>query len=103
MGLAQGLLFQSSWSVTNTPRPLTGRLQRAWIQAFDIKLELGRAATALMLPNGPFYQDTGGSWIYVVAPDGRHASRRTVRLGRRNPEHIEVVDGLSSGEKPRTE
>jgi HlyD family secretion protein len=68
-------------------------------QAFDIKLELGRAATALMLPNGPFYQETGGNWIFVVAPDGRYATRRTIRLGRRNPEHVEVVDGLAPGEK----
>ena len=68
-------------------------------QAFDIKLELERAATALMLPNGPFYQETGGNWIFVVAPDGRYATRRTVRLGRRNPEHVEVVDGLAPGEK----
>ncbi len=68
-------------------------------QAFDIKLELGRAATALMLPNGPYYQETGGNWLFVVAPDGRHATRRTVRLGRRNPEHVEVIDGLAPGEK----
>ena len=68
-------------------------------QAFDIKLELGRAATAMMLPNGPFYQETGGNWVFVVAPDGRYATRRAVRLGRRNPEHVEVVDGLAPGEK----
>ena len=68
-------------------------------QAFDIRLELGRAATAKMLPNGPFYQATGGNWVFVVAPDGRYATRRTVRLGRRNPEHVEVVDGLQTGEK----
>ena len=68
-------------------------------QAFDIKLELGRAATAMMLPNGPFYQETGGNWVFVVAPDGRYATRRAVRLGRRNPEHVEVVDGLQTGEK----
>jgi HlyD family secretion protein len=68
-------------------------------QAFDIKLELGRAAIAKMLPNGPFYQETGGNWVFVVGPDGRYAIRRTVRLGRRNPEHVEVVDGLQTGEK----
>jgi HlyD family secretion protein len=68
-------------------------------QAFDIKLELGRAATAMMLPNGPFYQETGGNWVFVVAPDGRYAIRRTVRLGRRNPEYVEVVAGLQTGEK----
>jgi HlyD family secretion protein len=68
-------------------------------QAFDIRLELGRAATAKMLPNGPFYQETGGNWVFVVAPDGRYATRRNVRLGRRNPEHVEVLDGLQTGEK----
>ncbi|HEY6621082.1 MAG TPA: efflux RND transporter periplasmic adaptor subunit [Steroidobacteraceae bacterium] len=68
-------------------------------QAFDIRLELGRAATAKMLPNGPFYQETGGNWVFVVAPDGRYATRRNVSLGRRNPEHVEVVDGLQTGEK----
>ena len=68
-------------------------------QAFDIRVELGRAATAKMLPNGPFYQETGGNWVFVVAPDGRYATRRNVRLGRRNPEHVEVLDGLQTGEK----
>ena len=52
-----------------------------------------------MLPNGPFYQDTGGNWVFVVAPDGTHAERRNVRLGRRNPDYVEVVDGLKPGEK----
>ena len=52
-----------------------------------------------MLPNGPFYQDTGGNWVFVVAPDGSHAERRNVRLGRRNPDYVEVVDGLKPGEK----
>lgn len=68
-------------------------------QAIDIKLELGGAAKAKMLPNGPFYQDTGGNWAFVVAPDGRVASRRSVRLGRRNPEYVEVVEGLQPGER----
>ena len=68
-------------------------------QAFDLRLELGQAASAKMLPNGPFYQETGGNWVFVVAPDGRYATRRAVRLGRRNPEHVEVVDGLQTGEK----
>jgi HlyD family secretion protein len=68
-------------------------------QAIDIKLELGGAANAKMLPNGPFYQDTGGNWVFVVAADGRTATRRNVRLGRRNPEYVEVVEGLQPGEQ----
>jgi len=68
-------------------------------QAIDTKLELGGAATALMLPNGPFYQDTGGQWAFVLAPDGKYAVRRKIALGRRNPDHVEVLEGLEPGER----
>jgi HlyD family secretion protein len=68
-------------------------------QAIDTKLELGGAATALMLPSGPFYQDTGGQWAFVLAPDGKTALRRPIELGRRNPDHVEVVGGLEPGER----
>lgn len=68
-------------------------------QAIDLKVELGGASRAVMVANGPFYQDTGGHWIFVVAPGGAHADRREVRLGRRNADYIEVVDGLKPGEK----
>ena len=68
-------------------------------QELDLKVELGGASRAVMLPNGPFYQDTGGSWVFVVSADGRSATRRNVRLGRRNPDHVEVLDGLKPGEK----
>jgi HlyD family secretion protein len=68
-------------------------------QAVDLRVELGGASEAVMLPNGPFYQDTGGNWVFAVAPGGGHAERRTVRLGRRNPDFVEVVDGLKPGEK----
>lgn len=68
-------------------------------EAVDMKIELGGAARAVMLPDGPFYQDTGGNWVFVVAPDGHFATRRMVRLGRRNPQFVEVLDGLSPGER----
>ena len=68
-------------------------------QAVDMRVELGGASEAVMLPNGPFYQDTGGNWVFVVTPGGQSAMKRNVRLGRRNPQFVEVVDGLSPGEK----
>jgi len=68
-------------------------------QAVDIRLELGGARPAILLPNGPFYQDTGGRWAFVVAPDGHSATRRSVRLGRRNPQYVEVIEGLQAGEQ----
>jgi HlyD family secretion protein len=68
-------------------------------QAIDLKVELGGAPRAVMMASGPFYQDTGGNWAFVVAPNGAYAERRNVRLGRRNPDYVEVVDGLKPGEK----
>jgi len=68
-------------------------------QAIDTRLELGGAATALMLPNGPFYQETGGQWAFVLTPDGKYATRRKIALGRRNPDHVEVIEGLEPGER----
>jgi HlyD family secretion protein len=68
-------------------------------QAIDTRLELGGASTAVLLPNGPFFQDTGGTWAFVLAPDREYATRRNIELGRRNPDYVEVLRGLSPGEK----
>jgi HlyD family secretion protein len=67
-------------------------------QSFQIRLFLGDASEALLIPNGAFYQDTGGQWVFVVSGDSSHAIRRDVRLGRRNQRFIEVLDGLEQGE-----
>jgi HlyD family secretion protein len=68
-------------------------------QAMDLKVELGGASRSVMVSNGPFYQDTGGNWAFVVVPSGAYAERRNIRLGRRNPDYVEVVDGLKPGEQ----
>lgn len=68
-------------------------------QTLQLKLVLGDNTDAILIPNGTFYQETGGNWIFVVSPDGSEAIRRTVRLGRRNTEFIEVLDGLAPGER----
>ena len=68
-------------------------------QTLQLNLELGSPSESLLIPNGAFYQDTGGNWIFVVAPDGQRAVKRNVRLGRRNVRDIEVLDGLEVGEQ----
>jgi HlyD family secretion protein len=68
-------------------------------QTIQIKLTLGDASNALLIPNGAFFQDTGGKWIFVVSQDGSQAVKRNVRLGRRNNQVIEVIEGLELGEK----
>ena len=37
--------------------------------------------------------------MFVVSSNGSEAIRRTVKLGRRNTEFIEVLDGLQPGER----
>jgi len=68
-------------------------------QTMQVKLTLGDNADAILIPNGSFYQETGGNWIFVVSADGTEAVKRSVRLGRRNTDFIEVLDGLEPGEK----
>lgn len=68
-------------------------------QALDIRLQLGATTRVLIVDNGPFYQETGGQWVFVVSSDGNYARRRSVRLGRRNPDSVEVVAGLERGER----
>lgn len=68
-------------------------------QTLQAKLTLGDPAPARLIPNGAFYNETGGNWVFVVAQDGGSAVKRQVRLGRRNPESIEVLDGLDPGER----
>ena len=68
-------------------------------QTMQVKLTLGDNADAILIPNGSFYQETGGNWIFVVSANGTEAVKRTVRLGRRNTDFIEVLDGLEPGEQ----
>jgi HlyD family secretion protein len=68
-------------------------------QTLQTRLTLGDNTDAILVPNGTFYQETGGKWVFVVAPDGSEAIKRNVRLGRRNSDFIEVLDGLEPGER----
>ncbi len=68
-------------------------------QTFQLRLFLGDASDAILIPNGAFFQDTGGLWVFVVTRDGRQAIRRSLQLGRRNTRYIEVLDGLEPGER----
>jgi HlyD family secretion protein len=68
-------------------------------QTLQATLILGDAAEALLIPNGAFFQDTGGNWMFVVSQDGSEAIKRPVVLGRRNARYIEVLEGLEAGEE----
>ncbi len=68
-------------------------------QTIQARLTLGDSAEARLIPNGAFFQDTGGNWMFVVNSAGTEAVKRNVRLGRRNSRYIEVLDGLDINEE----
>ena len=67
-------------------------------QTYYLNLELGQPEQAILIPRGTFFQKTGGAWIYVLSADGRTAYRRSIRIGRQNPQYYEVLEGLEPGE-----
>ena len=67
-------------------------------QTFQVRLQLSEDMQAVMLPRGPFFQDTGGQWVYVLDAEGT-ATKRNVKLGRQNPDMYEVLEGLQPGDR----
>ncbi len=68
-------------------------------QTIQAKLTLGDSSRAVLIPNGTFFNDTGGNWVFVVDGSGNGATRRQVQLGRKNSDFIEVLGGLKPGER----
>jgi HlyD family secretion protein len=68
-------------------------------QTTELRVELGGTTEAIVVANGPFYQATGGNWVFVVDSKGKEAFKHTVKLGRKNPQYIEILDGLTPGER----
>ena len=68
-------------------------------QTLQILLALSDERTALLLPKGGFYQQTGGNWIFKVTSDGNKAYRVDIQLGNQNTDYYEVLQGLQPGDK----
>lgn len=66
-------------------------------QSLDVRLVLGADRPAVVAPSDGWL-DAGGATAFVLTHDGR-AERRAVTVGRRNPDQVEVVAGLSAGER----
>lgn len=68
-------------------------------QSLRLRIELGQSSEELLLPVGGFYKDTGGNWVFVVEAGGNRAVRRNIKLGRKNTENFEVLEGLQPGDR----
>jgi HlyD family secretion protein len=68
-------------------------------QTVQGKLELAGDVPAVVFPAGPFLTTSGGDWVFVLDYSGNNAIRRTVKLGRRTVEEVEVLSGLEPGDR----
>ena len=66
-------------------------------QRVNARVLIENKANVLMLPRGPFFEQMGGRYVYVLK-DGI-AQKRLVQLGASSIDSIEVVQGLKIGEK----
>ncbi len=66
-------------------------------QSVRFRLLFGRERSSVLLASGAFYGSTGGHWVYRLTEAG--AERTPVRLGRSNPNHYEVLEGLTPGDR----
>jgi len=67
-------------------------------QSLRLRIELGQSSEELLLPVGGFYKDTGGNWVFVMDGDNR-AVKRNIKLGRKNTENFEILEGLKPGDR----
>lgn len=68
-------------------------------QTLQVRLALSDETTAVLVPKGGFFQQTGGNWIFKVAEDGKRAYKVNIQLGRQSPDYFVVTDGLNPGDK----
>lgn len=57
------------------------------------------AGSYVALPIGPYLEQTGGNWLFVLSTDGKSAERRAVRSGPRSSRRVAILSGLRSGER----
>jgi HlyD family secretion protein len=65
--------------------------------SLQVKLTLSDNSKSLLLSQGQFFQSTGGSWVFVMT-NGK-ATKRNVKIGRKNYLYYEVLEGLQKDEE----
>ncbi|KAF1699397.1 efflux transporter periplasmic adaptor subunit [Pseudoxanthomonas jiangsuensis] len=66
-------------------------------QRLSARIVLDTRQNVLMVERGPFVEQDGGRWAWVV--DGRSAGRQPVQLGASSLGHVEIVSGLKEGDR----
>ncbi len=61
------------------------------------KLTLSDNSKSLLLAQGQFFQSTGGAWVFLVK-NGK-ASKKNIKIGRKNYLYYEILGGLDKGDE----
>ena len=65
--------------------------------SLQTKLTLSDNSKSLLLAQGQFFQSTGGSWVFVV--NNGEATKKNVKIGRKNYLYYEILEGLAKGDE----
>ena len=68
-------------------------------KTYQARIEMGGQAQSIIVPKGNFYNYTHGSWVFKMNESHTHAVRVPVSIGRQNPRHFEILEGLNPGDE----
>ncbi|MCQ2084167.1 MAG: HlyD family efflux transporter periplasmic adaptor subunit [Bacteroidaceae bacterium] len=68
-------------------------------KSYQARIELGGQQQSIVIPKGNFYNYTHGQWIFKVNASHTRAVRVPISVGRQNPRHYEITDGLQPGDE----
>jgi HlyD family secretion protein len=77
-------------------RPLQG-MNRG--QTLDARITFGARSNVVVAPTGAWLESGNANNVFVLDPDGAHARRRSIRVGRHNPDQAEILSGLAPGDR----
>lgn len=65
-----------------------------------VDITLSEKKNAVSISKNSLYRDeaTGQKYVFVPSSDGKHAVKQPVKVGFENTAHLEVVEGLTSGQ-----
>jgi HlyD family secretion protein len=66
-------------------------------QRVNARVLIENKANVMMVPRGPFFEQLGGRYAYVMKDD--MAEKRLIQLGASSIDSIEVIQGLKIGER----
>ncbi len=69
-------------------------------QSLELDLMLSQGIkNSLLVKRGAFVNNTGGNWVFVLNDEGTSAERRLIKLGKKNQNYLQILEGLAAGER----